>query len=183
MSYPGPPDPYGDPYNADQPAYGADPANPFGTGPQPGDPGYGQIEPYNPQSGGWQALPPGGGVPAQPSGAPIAQLGDITITQNEVITPSATFPLAGSQWTINDMTQYHQKLPSWALAVALIGFFFVCVFSLFFLLAKETTVQGGIQVTVRSNEHYHVTMIPIHNAAQVQQVHTQFAYIRSMAGS
>ncbi|TDQ48784.1 hypothetical protein [Actinorugispora endophytica] len=154
--------------------------SPQGPPPMGGDPNA-QLAPYNAQTGGYQT-PFGPHGELQPSQEqPIAVLGDITVTQNLVMTPVGTFPIRGSMWTLNDMTVVRQQMATWALVVALIGFLFICVFSLFFLLVKETTVSGTIQITVRQGEKFYTTQVPVHSQAQGHQVHQQFQYIRSMA--
>ncbi|MFC7328834.1 hypothetical protein [Marinactinospora rubrisoli] len=173
--YPEPPMGSGDPHHQT----GGDP---FASGHPSGGHPSGGLVPYNqtPQTGGWQAPP--GYQTTPPGGDPtLTTIGDITVTQTQIITPGGTFPLRGSTWTINNLVQSEQKMPTWALLLALLGFLFICVFSLFFLLVKETRVSGTVQVAVRSGQHYHVTQIPVHSQAQVNQVHQNFNYIRSVA--
>jgi hypothetical protein len=76
-----------------------------------------------------------------------------------------------------------KKMAQWALVVALVGFFVICVFSLFFLLVKERTVSGAMQVTVRSGDRAHTAMVPVHSLAQRNQIHQQFNYCRSLASA
>ncbi|GLU47900.1 hypothetical protein [Nocardiopsis ansamitocini] len=140
------------------------------------------LSPYSAQTGGYQA-PPGYSPQMQPAypEQPLAVLGDITVTQSTVMTPAGVFPIKGSMWTLNDMTFVRRDMPGWAIAVALVGFFFVCVFSLFFLMVKETTVSGSIQVSVRQGDNFHTTQIPVHSVGQARQIHDQFQYARTLA--
>lgn len=179
MSYSDPPDPH------------LGPGQQFPRGfPQHGPTPEGPIDPYTaPQTGGWQPMgapgPPafdatgtsGPPVPAQP----IAVIGDMTITNTQVITPNGTFLLRGSMWTLNDMTHVQRHIPTWAIVLAIVGFFFVCLFSLLLLIVKETEVRGSIQISVRSTEHYHTTMLPVHSLVQARHLHDQFNYVRAMA--
>ena len=81
---------------------------------------------------------------------PLVQIGDITCTQEHVITPSGTQPIATVTWTFTDMSRTTQDIPTWAVVCAIVGFFFVCFLSLLFLLAKESKTQGWVQVTVQA---------------------------------
>lgn len=151
--------------------------------PQSGGYPSGEMAPYDPaqppQTGGWQAMP--GQAPAPQGGPPVATIGDITVTQTEIITPAGTCPLRGATWSINDMSHVEEKIAPWAVIIAILGFFFICVFSLFFLLVKETSASGSVQVTVRNGNFFHSTQIPAHSRPQVQHLHQQFNYIRSLS--
>src|SRR5690349_22078307 len=72
----------------------------------------------------------------------IAQIGEIQVTSTTVRTPAGQLPLRGSQWMVTDQWVATQKIPSWAITLAIVGFFCLTVFSLLFLLAKETVYQG-----------------------------------------
>ncbi|GAA3736471.1 hypothetical protein HDA32_001381 [Spinactinospora alkalitolerans] len=181
--YPDPQQGSGDPYYG-QPGGTPHPQDPYAQGGVPSG-GYpsGQMVPYDQgaQTGGWQT--PGYQQSVPSGGQPVAALGDITVTQTEVITPGGAFPLRGSTWSINDMSHVQEKMATWALVVALIGFFFICVFSLFFLLVKEKTVSGSIQVSVRNGQAFHTTQVGVYGQGQINQVHQQFNYIRSLAAA
>ena len=175
MSYSEPPDPARDPYHGREQQFpGGFPQQGPGQGSGPG----GQMEPNLPQAGGWQPMgAPGPPVPAQP----IAVLGDTTVTQTQVLTPGGTFPLRGSMWTVNDMTHVQRYIPTWAIVLAVVGFFFVCLFSLLLLIVKETEVRGSIQISVRAEGHYHTVMLPVHSLSQARHIHDQVNYVRAMA--
>ena len=74
-----------------------------------------------------------------------------------------------------------QKTPTWAVVCAVVGFFIVTVFSLFFLLAKQTVYSGVVQVTVTNGLFRYDARLPVTDQAQVQHVHTQVNYVRSLA--
>lgn len=144
--------------------------------PGPWDQGGAFPGPFPPHdsTGGYSAPLPS--VPEQP----IAVLGDITVTQNTVITPVGSFPLRGSTWSINDMTSVRQTIPTWAVVLALVGFLVVCALSLFLLLVKETSVAGTIQITVAHGDRFYTTQVPVHTPADITRVHQQFHYVRSL---
>ncbi|MFC6022503.1 hypothetical protein ACFP2T_40905 [Plantactinospora solaniradicis] len=162
-SYPG----TGDPYAGSAPRYPA-PTQPYPVSAQP-YPGGGQ---------------PVGGPPWQPATGPepvIAQIGEIAVTSSTVRTPSGDIPLAGTQWHVADYWQSEQKTPTWAIVVAVVGFCVLTVFSLLFLLIKETVHRGTVQVTVTNGPRQYVARIPVASEPQVQQIHQQVNYVRSLA--
>lgn len=128
-----------------------------------------------------QAHHPGGApVPEQP----LVVIGDITCTQNFVITPSGTCPIAGTQWAVNDMSVTTERMSQTGLVLALVGFFLVCFLSLLFLLMKERTTTGHIQVVVRGpNGFMHVANIPAHTPMTMNDVTGRVNYARTLAAT
>jgi hypothetical protein len=121
-------------------------------------------------------------VPFSGAGLPVvAQIGDIEVTSMTVRTPVGEFPLRGSQWTVTDQWMTSQKIPTWAILCTIFGFFCLTVFSLFFLLAKETVYSGVVAVTVRNGAYQYDTRMAVTNQAQVQHVHSLVNYARSLA--
>jgi hypothetical protein len=115
------------------------------------------------------------------AGPVIVQVGDIAVTSTVVHTPAGDIPLAGSQWQVSDYWHNEQKIPRWAIIAAIAGFCVLTVFSLLFLLAKETVPRGTVQVTVTNGTRQYVSRIPVTDPAQVNHVHQQVNYIRSLA--
>jgi hypothetical protein len=111
----------------------------------------------------------------------IAQIGEIQVTSTTIMTPAGVFPLKGSEWTVQDQWMAEQKIPSWAIVMAILLFFCVGPFSLLFLLAKETVNSGTVLVTVRSHPYHYVSRVPVNNQAYVQHVYQQVNYVRSLA--
>lgn len=132
------------------------------------------------------APPMGAAGPGYPQlGAPMQQplvtIGDITCTQTHVITPSGTFPIAGSQWTVTDMSTTTERMSQTGLVLALVGFFLVCALSLLFLLMKDRQTSGYIQVTVFGGGVTHVANIPAVSPATMVDVSNRVNYARSLA--
>jgi hypothetical protein len=125
--------------------------------------------------------------PVPPPDAPIApgpvivQVGDIAVTSTVVHTPAGDIPLAGSTWQVSDYWHSEQRIPRWAIIAAIVGFCVLTVFSLLFLLAKETVPRGTVQVTVTNGTRQYVARIPVTDQAQVSYVHQQVNYVRSLA--
>lgn len=113
-------------------------------------------------------------------GGYLLTIGDIGITPNYVVTPNGTAPLAGSRWIIRDNTITSSRIPAYAIVLAVI-FALFCLLGLLFLLIKEQSTQGYVEVSVRSGNTYHVTQLPIHNLAQVQQIRADVAQAQSLA--
>jgi hypothetical protein len=103
------------------------------------------------------------------------------VTSTTVRTPAGQFPLKGSQWTVTDQWTAEQKIPTWAIVMAIVGFFCLTIFSLLFLLAKETVYHGVVLVQVNSGPYHYVSRVPVNNQTYVQHVYQQVNYVRSLA--
>lgn len=111
----------------------------------------------------------------------IVRIGDIQVTSMTIVTPAGVFPLRGSEWHVADQWIPQQRIPTWAITLAIVGFFCLTFFSLFFLLAKETTYVGSVMITVRNGAAMYVTRVPVYNPQQTQAVYQQVNYARSLA--
>lgn len=106
-------------------------------------------------------------------------IGDIAVSQHWVMTPSGTFPIRGSVWTVMDTSQYQERIHPLGIVLAIL-FVWFCLVGLLFLLMKERTTSGYTQVTVQGNGFYHSTMIP---AGRAQIVTQQVNYARTLAAA
>lgn len=175
----------GPPMAAYQPTIPPQPAYPNQPVPAPGYPAAAPVSGYPAPVSGYPGAAsvsgyPAGQLPPGP-GAVVAQIGEITVTSTTVRTPAGEFPLAGSSWHVADFWQTEQKTPTWAIVLAIVGFCILTVFSLFFLLVKETIYRGTVQVTVTNGPRQYVARIPVSSQFQVQQIHQQVNYVRSLA--
>lgn len=109
------------------------------------------------------------------------QVGEIAVTSTTIRTPAGDIPLAGSTWQVSDYWHNEQKTPRWAVVAAVAGFCVLTVFSLLFLLFKETVYRGTVQVVVTNGARQYVARIPVTDQAQVQFLHQQVNYVRSLA--
>jgi hypothetical protein len=158
-------------------------AGPGQATPQPysGQPSSGQPFSGQQQTAPWpasSALEPV--VPSQP-GPVIVQIAEIAVTSTTIYTPTGDIPLAGSQWTVNDYWYSHQRTPRWAIVAAIAGFCVLTVFSLFFLLVKETVTEGTVQITVTNGTRQYAARIPVRDQGQVTTLNQQVNYVRSLA--
>jgi hypothetical protein len=121
-------------------------------------------------------------APSQPPAEPvILSIGEIQVTSTTIRTPVGEFPLRGSQWHISDSWTTEQKIPTWAIVLSIVGFFCLTIFSLLFLLAKETVYHGVVQVQVVNGPYHYVSRVPVNNQQYVQHVYGQVNYVRSLA--
>jgi hypothetical protein len=118
-------------------------------------------------------------LPSQPEQV-LVQIGEIAVTASTVYTPNGAIPLRGSQWAVQDQWLSEQKIPSWAIVLAIVGFFLVCALSLLFLLAKETRFHGTVNVTVTNGHQQYVARIPVYSQQQVHHIYNQVNYVRSL---
>ncbi|MDQ0986510.1 hypothetical protein [Streptomyces sp. V2I9] len=170
---------YGYPAPGAAPAYGYPQALPE-SAVQPG-PGYGYPQhtpPAQPTMPG-QYLPVPQGMPGQ-GGVPVLSIGDITVMNDAIVTPSGSMPLKGAVWTATDMSRTEEKIPAHAVVLAII-FALFCLIGLLFLLMKEKRTTGFIQVTVTSGGRHHSTMIPAMGPHTFPAVMGQLNYARSMS--
>lgn len=118
--------------------------------------------------------------PVEP-GPVIVQIAEIAVTSSVVHTPAGDIPLAGSSWLVSDYWHSEQRIPRWAIICAVVGFCVLTVFSLLFLLIKETIPRGTVQVTVTNGTRQYVARIPVTDQSQVGYVNQQVNYVRSLA--
>ncbi|MET9555718.1 hypothetical protein [Streptomyces sp. NPDC006645] len=157
-------------------AYGWGPTQPGYGYPNPA-PGYG----YPGQGSYDPTMAAGMPVPAvSGGGTPLVSIGDITVMNHGIVTPSGTLPLQGAVWNATDMSRTEEKIPAHAIVLAVV-FFIFCLLGLLFLLMKERKTTGFIQVMVTSGGKHHSTMIPATGPESFQVVMGQVAYARSLS--
>jgi len=115
------------------------------------------------------------------AGPVVAEIGELAVTSTTVHTPTGDIPLRGSTWLVSEQWITEQKTPTWAIILAVVGFCVVTFFSLLFLLAKETVYRGTAQVTVTNGAQQYVARIPVAGSEDLQQIHAQVNYVRSLA--
>jgi hypothetical protein len=120
----------------------------------------------------------GGGQPEQW----LATIGDISISQHWVMTPTGPHPIRGSVWTVTDMSHYQESISAAGIVLAIV-FIWFCLLSLLFLLMKDRRMVGSIQVTVQGSGFHHSTMIPATSPHSVTGVHQMVNYARTLAAA
>jgi hypothetical protein len=110
----------------------------------------------------------------------LLTIGDIGITSNQVVTPNGSGPLAGSQWIFTDSSRTETKIPAMAIILAII-FALLCLIGLLFLLMKEKTITGYVEVTVRTGNVFHKTQIPVNSQSKIDEVRQLTAKAQALA--
>ncbi len=161
------------------------PSDPWGLPrSEPSYPGFAPTPPvsFDPPPPPTTALAPlPDSAPPFATGPVVAQIGEISVTSTHARTPAGDIPLAGSSWHVAEYWHNEQKIPTWAIVLSIVGFCVLTVFSLLFLLAKETVYRGTVQVTVTNGTRQYVARIPVSDPSQVAYVHQQVNYARSLA--
>lgn len=123
--------------------------------------------------------------PAQPAGTWLVQFGDIAVGREWLSTPAGVAPLKGTVISFVDRTVPVTKIPTWAVIVAIVGFFVIFLLSLLFLLVKETVPAGAIDVTVRNEEtgSIHTTSLPIASIADRADLYARVGYAQQLAAA
>lgn len=111
----------------------------------------------------------------------LARFGRITVTETFVRTSTRTFPLRGTVWRTFDYWQQRRVRPEWAIALAIVGFFFLPFFSLLFLLVKQSRMSGVLQVAVWDGIRQHSVDLPVRSPAELQHWRRQVDFVRSLA--
>lgn len=129
---------------------------------------------------------PSKGVPQQSqqnrgAAAPdvLVTIGDIACTQTELLTPNGVYPLAHTNWIVTNNTTTREKIPTYAIVLAIV-FTLLCLVGLLFLLVKERTIEGTIQVSVQSPEVFYATQILITDPQEVLDVEKRVNYARGL---
>jgi len=112
----------------------------------------------------------------------VAQVGDIGVGRHHVYLPDGRYPLRGSAWRVNDQLHEVTQIPSYAIVLAVI-FAVVFLLGLLFLLIKERTVQGVVQVTVQGEGFAHATQVPVSSYSAARTVRHQVNHIRHLAAA
>ena len=112
----------------------------------------------------------------------LTTIGDISVSEHWVSTPSGPHPIRGSVWTVTDMSRYEESISTVGIVLAVV-FVWFCLLGLLFLLMKERRLGGFVQVTVQGNGFYHSTLIPVTGPHSVMNAHQAVNYARSLAAA
>ena len=126
----------------------------------------------------WQA----GGAGAVAPQPVLVTVGDIGCTQTEVITPNGRHPMAGTTWIVTNQTRVTERIPPYAIVLAII-FALACLIGLLFLLIKERRTEGFMQVAVNGDGFYYATQVPVSGPLQIADVENRVNYIRGLAAA
>lgn len=110
----------------------------------------------------------------------VGSLGDISFTPLTINVPGRSLPMAGSIWTLRDQSRVETRIPPWAIVLAIV-FAFACLLGLLFLLVKETTTVGYVEVEVRTPGDYHVCQVPVSSPEDIMAVRRMVDYARTLS--
>ncbi|WP_198681815.1 hypothetical protein [Kribbella rubisoli] len=150
----------------------APPAQPGPYGMQPGA--------FPPPVGGpYQPPQPQQPLIALPAGPVLVTIGDISVEQQRIVTPAGVLPTHGTNWSAMDMSRTEEKIPGWAIVLAII-FALACLLGLLFLLCKERKTTGFVQITVQNGNRTHNTHVGVTSPQQVADVLARVNFARSL---
>jgi hypothetical protein len=113
---------------------------------------------------------------------PLVQIGDISVDQHWVRTPSGSVPTGQVAWTVQDMTRQYRVIPTYAIVLAVV-FFLFCFLGLLFLLVKEEALTGWLQVTVQGPGLVHSTQVPVSHQAGMMDAYARVSYAQSLTAA
>lgn len=88
-------------------------------------------------------------------------LGELEVSRDRIAGPYGSLPTAGSTVFVTNMSRVERAIPTWAIIVAIAGFFVLTIFSLLFLLVKEDRVAGGYEVRVSNPTGTLTSFVPV----------------------
>jgi hypothetical protein len=114
---------------------------------------------------------------------PLVRIGDISVDQNWVWTPSGSIPTAHVTWTLQDMTRRDRVIPTNAIVLAVVFSLMTCFLGLLLLLIKEERTTGWLHVTVQGPALTHTTHLPVIDPGTVADVYARVDYARSLSAA
>jgi hypothetical protein len=112
----------------------------------------------------------------------LFSIGDIGVSRHWVVTPNGTTPIRASRWIVRDMSRTESRIPAYAIVLAIV-FALLCLVGLLFLLIKEQTTTGYVEVSVQGDNLYHVTQVPISNPQQIDFIRGAVYQAQSLAAA
>lgn len=128
------------------------------------------VPQYQPAQPAMQALP---------AGQVLVTIGDISVEQFRIVTPAGVMPTRGTNWSAMDMSRTEERLPGYAIVLAIL-FALACLLGLLFLLIKERRTTGFVQVTVQHGGRTHNTHVPVNSPSQVADTLARVNFARTL---
>ncbi|MDX6291024.1 MAG: hypothetical protein QOH50_99 [Kribbellaceae bacterium] len=154
------------------------PGDPFPTTP-PNEPTIPLPVQYQPPvAGPYQPAQPAP-MQAFPAGQVLVTIGDISVEQFRIVTPAGVMPTRGTNWSAMDMSRTEERIPGYAIVLAII-FALACLLGLLFLLIKERRTIGFVQVTVQSGGRTHNTHVSVNSPSQVADTLARVNFARTL---
>ncbi|MBF4458118.1 hypothetical protein [Pseudoclavibacter sp. VKM Ac-2867] len=97
----------------------------------------------------------------RPQGLDRVFLGELEVSRDRISGPYGSLPTEGSTVFVTNMSRVERAIPTWAIIVAIAGFFVLTIFSLLFLLVKEDRVVGGYEVRISNPTGTLTSFVPV----------------------
>jgi len=114
---------------------------------------------------------------------PLVQIGDISLDQQWVRTPSGSVPTAQVTWSVQDLTHLERVIPTYAIVLAVVTSVMTCLLGLLFLLIREDRRIGWVQVTVQGPAFSHTTQVPVSHQGTAMDVYARVDYARTLTAA
>ena len=88
-------------------------------------------------------------------------------------------PTRGTNWSAMDMSRTEERIPGYAIVLAII-FALACLLGLLFLLIKERRTTGFVQITVQNGQRTHNTHVPAGSPSQVADTLARVNFARTL---
>jgi hypothetical protein len=113
--------------------------------------------------------------------AHLVSIGNVHATEEHVITPVGTWPLADVNVSTSDQTATTTHTPAWAIVLVILFIWFFLL-SLLFLLARETRVSGFIAVHIQAGSYSYTEQVPVYSAQQRWDVLNRVLFLQGAIG-
>jgi hypothetical protein len=112
----------------------------------------------------------------------LTTLGELSISEHWVQTPTGVHPLRGTTWTVTDRTYWQTRVSSIGIVIVTLGVLF-CLIGLLGLLLRDRHLCGYVEVTVRGDGFCHSTMVPADGPNTVWNVDRWVNYARTLSAA
>ncbi|MFN6547333.1 hypothetical protein [Mycolicibacterium nivoides] len=110
-----------------------------------------------------------------------ATIGEISVSEYWISTPTGQFPIRGTVWTVTDMSTTEEHFPATAIVLAIVFSLFCLLGLLFLVLMKEVRQIGFVQVVVQGDGFCYTTRVPVTHPQDVLAIYDEVEYARELA--
>jgi hypothetical protein len=114
-----------------------------------------------------------------PAGPVLVTIGDISVEQHRIVTPAGVMPTRGTNWSAMDMSRTEERIPGYAIVLAIVLALF-CLIGLLFLLVKVRRTVGFVQVTVQHGARMHNTHVPAVSPSHIADTLARVNFARTL---
>lgn len=135
-----------------------------------------------PVTGSFLGRQPGEFLGRQPGEVSYMEFPGISVTSSGVHTPHGSIPLEEARFFLSDRTRQSSSTPTYAVVLAITGFFFITFFSLLFLLIKEQKLTGVVELTVSGAGISYTTSIPVSGRNDIAELAARVQHVQQLTG-